>query len=102
MADITAARHALYARILDGDGHSSPAQRHAAFDGTSESRQLSELLEKVRLHAHRVTDADVERALSAGLTEDQLFELSVCAAVGQAGRQYEAARAALAAASGKE
>jgi len=102
VADIAAARQALYARILAGTGHSDPAQRRAAFEGTSQSQPARELLEKIRLHAHRVTDADVQQARAAGLTEDQLFELAVCAAVGQAGRQFDAALAALAAASGKE
>jgi alkylhydroperoxidase/carboxymuconolactone decarboxylase family protein YurZ len=32
---------------------------------------------------------------ASGLTEDEVFELVVCAAVGQATRQYEAALAAL-------
>ena len=102
MANIARARQALYARILDGSGHCKPAQRHAAFEGTSELQPVRELLQNVRLHAHRVSDADVQRALAAGLTQDQLFELVVCAAVGQAGGQYEAALKALAAVSGKE
>jgi alkylhydroperoxidase/carboxymuconolactone decarboxylase family protein YurZ len=32
----------------------------------------------------------------SGLSEDEVFELVVCAAVGQAARQYESALAALA------
>ena len=102
MADIAGARRALEVRLLDGDGHSTPAQRRAAFAAASAAQPLGGLLEKVRLHAHRVTDADVKQALASGLSEDQVFELAVCAAVGQAGRQYESALAALAAASGKE
>lgn len=100
MADIARARQALYARLLDGAGHCSPAQRRAAFDGTSESQPARELLEKIRVHAQRVTDEDFQRARAAGWTEDQLFELAVCSAVGQAGRQYDAALSALAALSG--
>jgi alkylhydroperoxidase family enzyme len=102
MADIAGARRALQERLLDGEGHSSPAQRRAAFEGASAAQPLGGLLEKVRLHAHRVTDADVKQALASGLTEDQVFELAICAAVGQAGRQYDVALTALAAASGKE
>ena len=34
--------------------------------------------------------------MEAGFTEDQLFELVICAAVGQSTRQYEAGLAALA------
>ncbi|MBR7830845.1 hypothetical protein KDK95_31365, partial [Actinospica sp. MGRD01-02] len=42
-----------------------------------------------------VTDADFAAGRAAGLSEDQLFEVVVCAAVGQATRQYEAGLAAL-------
>jgi alkylhydroperoxidase/carboxymuconolactone decarboxylase family protein YurZ len=42
----------------------------------------------------------VAAVLAAGLSEDQLFEIMVCAAIGQAHRQYTSALAALAAATG--
>jgi hypothetical protein len=38
----------------------------------------------------------------SGLSEDQVFEIVVCAAIGQATRQYDTALAALEAATGKE
>ncbi|HET9666304.1 MAG TPA: hypothetical protein VFP09_06100 [Desertimonas sp.] len=38
-------------------------------------------LEMVRGHAYRVTDRDVERLKSAGLSEDEIFEHTVAAAV---------------------
>ncbi|HYA08585.1 MAG TPA: hypothetical protein VEG24_03290 [Gaiellaceae bacterium] len=38
-------------------------------------------LEKVRLHAYRVTDGDVEALRAAGLSEDEIFEATVAAAV---------------------
>ncbi len=38
-------------------------------------------LEKVRLHAYRVTDGDVESLLASGLSEDEIFEATVAAAV---------------------
>ena len=37
--------------------------------------------ETVRRHAYRVTDADVERLLESGMTEDEVFEATVAAAV---------------------
>jgi hypothetical protein len=43
-----------------------------------------------------VTEADFAAALTAGSSEDQLFELVICAAVGQSARLYEAGLAALA------
>ena len=38
-------------------------------------------LGKVRRHAYRVTDADVEALKAAGYTEDEIFEQTVAAAV---------------------
>jgi hypothetical protein len=43
-----------------------------------------------------VTDADFAAARAAGSSEDELFELVICAAVGQSGRLYDAGLAALA------
>ncbi|HVV95248.1 MAG TPA: hypothetical protein VHD15_17685 [Hyphomicrobiales bacterium] len=98
MTDIVASRAALTARLVDGDGTTPREQRQAAFAGARLAGPLDALLDKVRLAATRVTDADVAAAKAAGLSEDQLFELVIAAAVGQATTQYESARAALAAA----
>jgi hypothetical protein len=95
MSDITQARKALVARILEGDGTASHAQRRAAFDNAGLGEPLSMLIDKVARHAYNITDEDIAAALSSGLSEDQIFELVVCATVGQATRQYETALAAL-------
>ncbi|MBO0706625.1 MAG: hypothetical protein J2P39_14970 [Candidatus Dormibacteraeota bacterium] len=95
-----AAQRALVTSVLEGEGRTSPAQRRAAFENTEQAEPLRTLVEKVALHPTRVTDADVAAAKASGLNEDQVFELVVCAAVGQATRQYEAALEALAAATG--
>jgi len=39
-------------------------------------------VDTVRRHAFRVTDAQVEALSAAGLSEDEIFELTVAAAVG--------------------
>lgn len=102
MADITEAREALVARVLEGEGRASREQRRAAFDNAGLSEPLRTLLEKVAQSARTVTDQDVAAVRAAGLSEDQIFELVVCGAVGQALRQHERALAALAtAATGK-
>jgi hypothetical protein len=49
--------------------------------------------------AAQVSGADFTAAEAAGFSEDQLFELVVCAAVGQSARLYDAG---LAAAAGEE
>jgi alkylhydroperoxidase family enzyme len=43
----------------------------------------------------KVTDEDIAAARASGLSEDEIFEFVVCAAIGQATRQYNAALAAL-------
>lgn len=98
MSDIKAARTALLARILEGDGTASQAQRRAAFDNTADGTPWRTLVEKTAVQSYKATDEDIAAARSGGLNEDQIFELVVCAAVGQATRQHDAALAALAAA----
>lgn len=39
--------------------------------------ELAPYLEKVRRHAYKVTDNDVEELKSAGFTEDEIFEHTV-------------------------
>lgn len=102
MADITHAHRTLVARILDGDGRASRAQRRAAFDNASLAEPLRSLINKVVRDASSVGDGDIDAAKASGLTEDQIFETVVCAAIGEATRQYEAARAALDAATGRQ
>src|SRR5262245_3154590 len=101
MANIGAVRSALIARVLQGKGDASPELRRAAFEHRGLSQPLAALLGKVTARAHSVTDADVAAARASGLSEDQVFELVVCAAIGQASRQYEAGLAALDAATRK-
>ena len=96
MSDIGQARTALVARILEGDGKASPAQRRAAFNNTGLGEPLSTLIDKVARQPTRVTNEDVAKVEASGESEDQIFELVVCAALGQATRQYEAAHEALA------
>ena len=98
MSDITKARKALLARLLEGEGKASHAQRRAAFDNAGLAEPISTLVDKVARHAHKVTDRDIAAARECRLSQDQIFEIVVCAAVGQATRQYNAALAALEAA----
>src|ERR1039457_696548 len=102
MSDIRQARTALTERILQGDGKASPSERQAAFNNSGLAGPLGALVDKVARHAHRVTDQDITATRASGLSEDQVFEIVVCAAVGQATRQYDTALAALEAATGKE
>jgi alkylhydroperoxidase family enzyme len=102
MSDIKQAHRALVARIVEGAGKASHAQRRAAFDNAGHTDSLSTLIDKVARHAYKITDEDIAAARTSGLSEDQIFEIVVCAAIGQATRQYDAALAALKAATEKE
>ena len=95
MADIVHARKALTSRILDGDGKAPTAERKAAFNNSGLAEPLATLVDKVARHASTVTDDDIVAARSSGRSEDQVFEIVVCAAVGAASRQYHTALAAL-------
>ena len=102
MSDITKARKALVTRILEGDGKASRAQRLAAFGHTGFSEPLNTLIDKVVKQACQVTDQDIAATKASGLSDDQIFEIVVCAAIGQAVRQHDGALAALEAATKKE
>ena len=43
--------------------------------------EFAAYLEKVRLHAYKITDADVQLLKDAGFSEDEIFEQTVSAAV---------------------
>ena len=102
MSDIANHRHVLLARILKGEGEAPHAQRRAAFDNAGLAEPVRTLIEKVAQHAYKVTDDDIAAAKSSGLTEDQIFEIVICAAIGQATRQHDRALAALEVASGRK
>jgi hypothetical protein len=86
----------LVERILHGPGEAPVQQRARAFDNTELPEPLRPLLDKVAARSAQITDADFAAATAAGFTDDQLFELVVCAAVGASTRQYDAGLAALA------
>lgn len=95
MSNIEEARRALLRRVREGEGNASPSDRRAAFDNRGLTEPLRSLAEKVARNAREIVDEDFDRARQSGLSEDQIFEIVVCAAIGQATRQYDSANAAL-------
>ena len=91
-----AAFRVLQDRIVNGEGRASPGQRAHAFNNAGLSPPLEGLLGKVASRPAQITDADFAAARVAGFSEDELFELVICAAVGQSARLYDAGLAALA------
>lgn len=98
MVEIAQLHDELLARVLGGNATAPAALRRAAFDNAGLDEPLGTLLDKVATHASRVTDEDIAAVRAAGLSEDEIFEVVVCAAIGQANRQYSSALAALASA----
>ncbi|HEY9289939.1 MAG TPA: hypothetical protein VIP98_01550 [Microlunatus sp.] len=93
----------LVDRILGPKAHAPLPWRRAAFDNTGpEDVRVRALVEKVATAPTEVIDADFERVSDAGLSDDQAWEIAICAAVGQATRQYESGLQALAAALDEE
>jgi hypothetical protein len=100
VSDIKKAREALTDRILDGDGKASPSDRKAAFNNIGLTGPMGKLVDKIAMHADRITDDDFAAVRQSGFSEDQVFEIVVCAAIGESTREYEAALAALEGATG--
>jgi alkylhydroperoxidase family enzyme len=69
--------------------------REAAQPAREAPPELAAYLEKVRLHAHKVTDSDVEELKATGFSEDEIFEHTVSAAVAAGLERLDAGLAAL-------
>jgi alkylhydroperoxidase family enzyme len=76
----------LKAAVFESPGTVSTELRRAIADRqwTSVPLALAPYVEKVALHAYKVTDEDVEAVKRAGYSEDEIFEATSAAAVGAA------------------
>lgn len=101
LSNITALHGSLVDRVVEGEGRTSPEIRRAAFANAGLGEPIRQFVEKVAHSARTVSDADIRTLRDAGLSEDQIYEIVVCAALGQATRQYQSALAALSAATGR-
>ena len=82
-------RTAIEARAAGHGGRMSPA----AEDQVPE--RLLGYVDKVALHAYRLTDADLESLRRDGYSQDEIFEITVSAALGAGIGRLERAYAAL-------
>lgn len=97
---------ALVEAVLDGRGTTEPSLRRAiearAASLSGGPREvaavpddLSAWVDKVARHAYKTTDSDVESLKAAGYAEDQIFEVTVAAALGAARGRLDRALAML-------
>ena len=99
--------HALVDSVLNSRGDSDPELRRAVTHQAaihagrlSEGvprlpQELGNYVDKVALHAFKVTDADIEALRDAGYSEDAIFELTLCAALGSGIARLDRAMAAM-------
>jgi alkylhydroperoxidase family enzyme len=69
--------------------------REAAQPDRPAPPELVAYLEKVRLHAYKVTDSDVDELKAAGFSEDEIFEHTVSAAAAAGLERLDAGLATL-------
>jgi alkylhydroperoxidase family enzyme len=81
--------------VLRGPGTLDAAVRQAAASGGELPAPLAAFVDKVRRHAYKVTDADLEALRRAGCSADQIFELTISTALGAAKLRLDRGLAAL-------
>lgn len=69
--------------------------RESALPERNAPPEFAPYLEKVRLHAYKVTDGDVQALKDAGYSEDEIFEHTVSTAVAAGLERLEAGLGAL-------
>src|SRR5262245_29056229 len=95
-------REALEQRPGDTAGalRRSVIDRAAALSGAARAHgeipaDISGYVEKVALHAYRITDEDIAELKAAGYSEDAILEITLSAALGAGMSRMEAGLAAL-------
>jgi AhpD family alkylhydroperoxidase len=84
-------RHA----VLDAPATTDPALRTAAAAGGPLPEPWQSYATAVRDASYEITDTDIARLAGAGHAEEEIFEVTVAAAVGAASRGFDAGRRAL-------
>jgi AhpD family alkylhydroperoxidase len=85
-------RHA----VLEAPATTDPALRTAAATGGPLPQPWQSYAATVQDASYKITDTDIDRLTAAGHTEEEIFEITVAAAVGVAVHGFEAGRHALA------
>jgi alkylhydroperoxidase family enzyme len=81
--------------VFEEPAHSDPAVRRAAGDGEQLPEPWGDYAATVRDRSYRISDDDVAALKTAGCTEDEIFEITVAAAMGAALHRLDVGLAAL-------
>lgn len=76
--------------VFDSSAETDPATRSAAATGGPLPEPWESYAAKVREAAYRVTDTDIDHLKNAGHSEEEIFEVTIAAAVGAALRSLDA------------
>lgn len=76
--------------VFEAPARTEPTIRTAAAAGGTLAEPLRLYATKVRDESYRVTDADIAALRAAGVSEDEIFEVTVAAALGAACRRVDA------------
>jgi len=75
---------AMRRAVLDAPAHTDPALRSAAASGAALPEPVGSDVAKVRDESYRITDTDIQTLKASGLSEDEIFEITIATAVGAA------------------
>ena len=82
---------ALLEAVVTGPGTTDPSLRSAASRGIGLPTVLETYIAKIRRDSHRITDRDVAQLRANGYSEDDIFEITIAAALGVAAEGLETA-----------
>jgi hypothetical protein len=86
---------ALRRTIFESAGSTKPAVRAAAGSGSELPEPIGSYAARVRDQSYRITDTDFAGLTRAGLSDDDIFEITIAAAVGAALRRLDAGMRAI-------
>jgi len=86
---------ALRRAVFESPGSTEPAVRVAAGTGGDLPDPMGSYATLVRDRSYRITDTDLARLSAAGLSDDDIFEVTVAAAVGAALQRLSAGMRAI-------
>lgn len=81
--------------VLDSPGVLEPGERRRIYLGEPSDPRLGRFLERVRTDPASLGRRDIERLREARLSEDEIFEATLAAALGSADRMLQAGLDAL-------
>jgi hypothetical protein len=81
---------ALRRAVFESAGSTEPAVRVAAGSGGGLPDPVGSYAIVVRDRSYRITDTDLARLTTAGLSDDDIFEVTIAAAVGAALQRLDA------------